>query len=126
MANTRKWFHLTTHTYGVWLYGDPRGFRTRHHREHIEGDYKNPPPPGKYADKLQRSKESLKQDPVKLNAEFRAIVGATRAPDWLGRGGHRRGDVGHACPHSGEDARFQGNTARMDGVGEETRLVPRS
>jgi hypothetical protein len=31
------------HTYGTWLPGDPKGFRTRHHREHIEGDYKKPP-----------------------------------------------------------------------------------
>jgi acetylornithine deacetylase/succinyl-diaminopimelate desuccinylase family protein len=86
MADTRKWFHLTTHTYAAWLYGDPRGFRTRHHREHIEGDYKTPPPPGKYADKYERSKESLKQEPVKLNAEFRAVVGAALRERLIGLG----------------------------------------
>jgi REP element-mobilizing transposase RayT len=37
------WFHVVGTTYGAWLPGDPRGFRTRDHREHIEGDYKNPP-----------------------------------------------------------------------------------
>ena len=66
MADDRTWFHVTTHTYGAWLYGDPRGFRTRHHREHVEGDYKNPPPPGTYAAKYERSKRLLKQDPVRL------------------------------------------------------------
>jgi hypothetical protein len=38
------WFHAIITTYGAWLDGDARGFRTRHHREHVEGDYKNPPP----------------------------------------------------------------------------------
>ena len=38
-----KWFHVTLTTYGAWLPGDPRGFRTRHHREHVEGDYQSPP-----------------------------------------------------------------------------------
>ena len=69
------WFHVTTHTYGAWLYGDPRGFRTRHHREHVEGDYKNPPPKGMYDDKYQRSKDSLKQPPVILTPAWRKEVG---------------------------------------------------
>lgn len=30
------WFHCIATTYGAWLYGDSRGFRTRHHREHVE------------------------------------------------------------------------------------------
>ena len=42
-----RWFHVTAHTYGAWLAGDARGFRTRHHREHVEGDYKHPPPAGR-------------------------------------------------------------------------------
>lgn len=71
-----KWFHITAHTYGAWLYGDPRGFRTRHHREHVEGDYKNPPPPGPYDRKLARSRALLKQDPVRLEPRWRPIVGA--------------------------------------------------
>ena len=75
MTDDRKWFHCTTHTYGAWLHGDPRGFRTRHHREHVEGDYKNPPPKGRYEDQLARSKRLLKQPPVVLSAEWRAVVG---------------------------------------------------
>ena len=86
MSEERKWFHVTAHTYGAWLYGDPRGFRTRHHREHVEGDYKNPPPPGKYADKYERSKESLKQEPVKLDPKFREIVGAALRERLIGLG----------------------------------------
>jgi hypothetical protein len=69
------WFHITSHTYGAWLPGDARGFRTRHHREHVEGDYKNPPPAGKYDRRLARSRTLLKQEPVKLSPTWRPIVG---------------------------------------------------
>jgi hypothetical protein len=69
------WFHIVLTAYGAWMYGDPRGFRTRHHREHVEGDYKNPPPPGAYADKETRSRASLKQEPVTWSPRWRAIVG---------------------------------------------------
>lgn len=70
----RHWFHCTTHTYAQWLLGDPRGFRTRHHRQHVEGDYKNPPPPGLYRSLLQRSQELLTQPPVKLERDLRQLV----------------------------------------------------
>src|SRR5205085_4534152 len=76
MADDRRWFHVTCHTYGAWLYGDGRGFRTRHHREHVEGDYKNPPPAGKYDAKRRRSMESLKQSPVVLSPAWRPVIGA--------------------------------------------------
>ena len=70
-----QWFHCTSHTYGAWLHGDPRSFRTRHHREHIVGDYKNPPPMGMYDDKLKRSLALLKQPPVILAPNWRPIFG---------------------------------------------------
>lgn len=74
MPNDLQWYHIVASTYGAWLYGDPRGFRTRHHREHVEGDYKDPPPPGKYARDEQRSKKLLKQPPVVILWEFRVHV----------------------------------------------------
>lgn len=70
-----QWYHLTLTTYGSWLYGDRRGFRTRRHREHVDGDYKRPPPAGKYARQEARSKALLKQDPVWLDAAYRCVVG---------------------------------------------------
>jgi acetylornithine deacetylase len=85
-AAAPRWFHITTHTYGAWLHGDPRGFRTRHHREHIEGDYKHPPPPGKYDAKLERSRRLLKQQPVVLTPEWRGIVGAAIRERLVGLG----------------------------------------
>ena len=38
------WWHVTLSTYGSWLPGDQRGFRSRKHKIHSSGDYKNPPP----------------------------------------------------------------------------------
>jgi hypothetical protein len=70
-----QWFHITAHTYGAWLHGDPKSFRTRHHREHVVGDYKNPPP-DMYAAKLARSRVLLKQDPVRLEPNWWPIIGA--------------------------------------------------
>jgi hypothetical protein len=70
-----KWFHITCHTYGAWLYGDARGFRTRHHREHVVGDYKNPPPPGTYDRQLARSRALLKQEPVLLEPRWWPVFG---------------------------------------------------
>jgi hypothetical protein len=69
------WFHIILTAYGAWLYRDPRGFRTRHHREHVEGDYKNPPPHGKYADREARSRKLLKQEPVEWTPAWREIIG---------------------------------------------------
>jgi hypothetical protein len=62
------------HTYGTWLPGDPKGFRTRHHREHIEGDYKNPPPKGMYAQRHEQAKRLMKRDPVFLTIEQHLLV----------------------------------------------------
>ena len=43
-----SWFHVVISTYNSWLPGDPRGFRTRHHRIHSSGDYHKPPPAGEH------------------------------------------------------------------------------
>jgi hypothetical protein len=70
------WIHFVETVYGAWLYGDARGFRTRHHREHVAGDYKDPPPAGKYDSLRRRSIDSLQQQPVVLAPAWRPIIGA--------------------------------------------------
>jgi hypothetical protein len=66
-----NWFHCTAHVYGAWLRGDPRGWRTRHHREHVEGDYKHPPKREDY-EKLQAlSRRLMKHDRVRIHKAFR-------------------------------------------------------
>ena len=67
-----NWYHLMGHTYGSWLPGDPRGFRTQRHREHIHGDYKSPPRKGVYDGLHKHSKSALKRQPVYLNRQQRA------------------------------------------------------
>jgi len=69
-----NWFHVTGCAYGAWLPGDPRGFRTRHHREHIAGDYKRPPPPGSYDDLHARSKRLMKRPPVRLSKQAQRVA----------------------------------------------------
>ena len=69
-----NWYHCNGNTYGTWLRGDPRGFRERHHRRHVEGDYKKPPPPGKHDAMLERSRNLLKRAPIHLDKEQRRIA----------------------------------------------------
>ena len=66
-----NWYHVMGHTYGTWLPGDPKGFRTRHHREHVEGDYKIPPPAGMYAARHENARRLMKRDPVFLTPRQR-------------------------------------------------------
>lgn len=74
MLPWNDWYHCTTHTYGSWLRGDRRGWRARHHREHVQGDYKNPPPKGKYDALFEYSKSLMKRDPVRIDLELRQFL----------------------------------------------------
>jgi len=69
-----NWYHCNGNTYGTWLRGDPRGFRERKHRRHVDGDYRNPPAKGTYDRLLAYSKKILKHKPVLLNACQRRIA----------------------------------------------------
>jgi len=68
-------YHITWGTYGSWLPGDPRGFRTGKGREHVPYDYKNPPPPGLYAGLHAYARRSLKKAPVSIPKDLRQAVG---------------------------------------------------
>jgi REP element-mobilizing transposase RayT len=69
-----NWYHVTVHAYGSWLRGDPRGWRSLHHREHVDGDYKHPPPDGKYDILHELSKALMKRDAVRIAAELRQFI----------------------------------------------------
>ena len=66
--------HCTGSTYGTWLRGDPRGWRARHHREHIEGDYRSRPAPGTYDEMFERSKALMKRLGVVLEWKARVVA----------------------------------------------------
>lgn len=71
-----RWFHVTLTTYASWLPGDPRGFRTRGHREHVEGDYRNPPKED-YSERHRRSQSLQTQASVVIESQDRAAVAET-------------------------------------------------
>ena len=74
MPAFNRWYHCMSNTFGTWLPGDPRGFRTRKHREHVEGDYKSPPPKGKYDQRHEFAKNSTSREAVILAPDARKIA----------------------------------------------------
>lgn len=70
-----RWFHIVLTTYGTWLPGDARGYRTRQHRVHIEGDYKNPPTGGRDILVNDSSRRQMTDPPTVLSPEDRKLVG---------------------------------------------------
>jgi hypothetical protein len=72
MGLRSNFYHVMGNTYGTWLPGSPKGFRTRHHREHIDGDYKHPPPRGKYERRHAKARSLMSRDAVFLTVEQRS------------------------------------------------------
>lgn len=70
------WYHCTSSTYGTWLPGDPRGWRTRDHRFHVDGDYKSRPWDTEWQRNLHaRNAQRLKQPPMYLHSRrIRGVV----------------------------------------------------
>lgn len=66
-----RWYHCTGSTYGAWLRGDPRGWRSRNHREHCDGDYQHPPAAGRYSREYEQSLRLMKRQRVVLTREQR-------------------------------------------------------
>lgn len=133
----RQWYHIIITVYGGWLYGDARSFRTRHHREHIIGDYKSPPPPGLYKEKARRSRRLMKQGAVIIEKRWRSLIGMalwqefTRRGNWIlaiavsGQHVHllvklrkakRRGDTGRAKRFATLKVRRRGWKGKLWGV----------
>ena len=67
-------YHITWDAYGSWLPGDSREFRARHGRQHVDGDYKNPPPPGKYKALHAHARRSLKKPPAEIPPDLREVI----------------------------------------------------
>jgi len=68
------WYHVTIHAYGAWLRGDARGWRTRDHQEHVDGDYKRPPAKGKFDRLLKQSKSLMKREAVNFDLDIQEFV----------------------------------------------------
>lgn len=70
-----NWFHIMFSTYGQWLPGDNRGWRTRHHRDHIEGDYRHPVPSNRRDGLYGASRLSMKGPALLVPPQDRPIIG---------------------------------------------------
>ena len=118
MSEELVWFHLIFTTYGAWLPGDPRGFRTRHHREHVEGDFNSPPEAGIYQGLHQASQQQLEQPPTTIPCEFRPLIGAALRERLEREGGHVLavaccGEHAHVLVQLKDcDARYPGGLAK--------------
>lgn len=75
MGAWNGWYHVNFSTYGTWLRGDERGWRSRHHRIHVEGDYKNRPPEERHAALRARSRQLMKGPAVFLSDDEKRIAG---------------------------------------------------
>jgi hypothetical protein len=69
------WRHVVISTRRSWLHGDGRGFRSRGHRIHSSGDYKNPPPQGEHEALHKYHKERAKGPAIVIERHLRAEVG---------------------------------------------------
>jgi hypothetical protein len=74
MGGWNRWYHCKSSTFGTWLPGDERGFRTRKHREHVEGDNRNPPAAGMYAQRNAIVRARLTRPAVVLTAQQRDLT----------------------------------------------------
>lgn len=74
MGAFNRWYHVVAGTYGSWLPGDPRGFRTLKEKETVPFDYRNPPPEGKYEGLRRAVVASMSREPVRLDRSQREVV----------------------------------------------------
>ena len=74
MSTGKKWHHVNGNTYGTWLHGNRRGWRSRHGRDNCVGDYKNPPPDGMYDRLEDYSRRVMTGEPVILTPDQRAAA----------------------------------------------------
>jgi hypothetical protein len=81
------WYHIVLTAYGNWLPGDSRGFRTRHHRQHVDGDYKRPPQED-YSRLHAKSAHQMGYSPVQIVSDYRSIVGAALIERFQGLGSY--------------------------------------
>ena len=92
------WRHVIISTYGSWLQGDARGFRTRNHKIHSSGDYRTPPPPDEH-EGLRIYQQTRDHERIVLPVELKSIVGeAIRVK--LQKLGYRLNAISVAPTHS--------------------------
>jgi REP element-mobilizing transposase RayT len=70
------WRHVVINTFGTWLHGDGRGFRSRMHRIHSSGDYRHRPREGEHGG-LHTHHDRVSGDEVTIERGLRKVIGQT-------------------------------------------------
>jgi hypothetical protein len=68
------WRQIVISMRSTWLPGDERGWRSRRHKRHSSGDYKNPPPKNEH-EGLRKYVKNRAMDPVEIKWGNRDRVG---------------------------------------------------
>ena len=125
-APGKWWRHLIINTHASWLHGNPRGFRSRHHRIHSSGDYRNPPPPGEHA-ALHRYQAARTSGPVVIEPDLREVIGLAFVNALL-QAGHPVLDASVGAKHAHAVTELPDNIVAIRAiVGEAKRIAsPRS
>jgi REP element-mobilizing transposase RayT len=71
----KRWRFVTIGTHNAWRPGDKRGWRSRKHKRHSSGDYKNPPPPEEHQG-LRQWVNARAGESVIISGDLRDVVGA--------------------------------------------------
>jgi len=79
------WRLVTINTRNSWLHGDRRGFRSRGHRVHSSGDYRDPPPAGEHAG-LRAYHRARAASPTRIPHDLKPVVGQALIADLVERG----------------------------------------
>lgn len=79
MLPWKDWYHVTGTTYGAWLPGDSRGWKTRHHRRHIgqPGIEADPETYEGHPGMLLHARKLMPRDPVVLTSDARRLAADT-------------------------------------------------
>ena len=67
--------HGICHYHRQWIPGDERGFRSRGHRIHSSGDYRNRPPLDEHSGLRKWVQRNMRDKPVRLSYEQSMVVG---------------------------------------------------
>ena len=75
MSGGAALIHAIGTLHGQWLPGDQRGWRSRKHKRHSSGDYKNPPPPKEHEGLRRHEHSAMTAAPARLRPDQYPLVG---------------------------------------------------
>ncbi len=78
----KAWWHVQISTFGSWLPGDERGFRSHDHQIHSSGNYNNRPPRSEHAG-LRTYHQKRTPNAVHLPFKLRPLVADALASSLL-------------------------------------------